>query len=331
MALKDFQGRGEDIFDDISYSFDKMANEFLRLRNNTRPIVPKYNFATDDVGDQPLNPSEGQIALGVDDNTLRYYVNGEWRTSGGLSFDTYPQTGDWLEVKTTGSNPSTDYNTNYGIRLRAEGDDPDGTIELWTQGVDNPDLYNEITMGSYEGYSVGIGIFSRGGFEAINYDSGRFVLRQDSNDDDLTIKTLGEFSAITLESLHSYVSIDSNQGIFINDHSTDDGILISSNCEMILDTVNTVLDFRSTLRLDNFTEFTNWGTGSVGLRMATEGTPIQILLNHEYDRGTGTFTIYAGRDSALPHNAADAVEPLLRVTDDGTYHIKSGASWVADL
>lgn len=100
MAQKDFTGRGVDIFDDIALSLDATSKRVVRRENDTRPVVPRYRIATgiEGNGDFPLNPIEGQVAVGIDDNNLWYYVNGRWRSGVAGSWIDFELEPPWFAV-----------------------------------------------------------------------------------------------------------------------------------------------------------------------------------------------------------------------------------------
>lgn len=83
MAGKDFLGRGMDVIDDINLRFAAIENAVKLLQSSTRPTMPGYNFisGSDANGDYPLDPVEGQVAVGrdVNDNNIYHYANGRWR------------------------------------------------------------------------------------------------------------------------------------------------------------------------------------------------------------------------------------------------------------
>lgn len=106
---------------------------------------------------------------------------------GGIQFDTYPQDGDWLYVKATGFNPDE----GYGIELLAAA--PSGSlaasIELLTKQTDGAGFVNEIAMGQYDTYSIGIGVFADAGLFLWNTSGGRYLLRQSSASDSMEFES----------------------------------------------------------------------------------------------------------------------------------------------
>jgi len=68
VAGKDFTGRGMDTVDDIILALNNIEKRLTFIETSRRTTVPGYNFETDNPGDKPLDPIEGQVAVGVDNN-----------------------------------------------------------------------------------------------------------------------------------------------------------------------------------------------------------------------------------------------------------------------
>jgi hypothetical protein len=170
---------------------------------------------------------------------------------GGIQFDTDPQDGDWLYVRTTGVNPSRDYSIEF--RATGSAEDNEATIELLTNDSDTGRL-NEIAVGQYNSYLIGLGLFGQGGTHLMNSGGGLLYLR----------------------------------------NTSPEGIQIS----------------------DDYT-----GSGGTGIFLGTFNSNISVSASDDLDLGAGgTVGISAGGGTGL-----------LEIWADGTYHIKTGATWVADL
>lgn len=85
MAGKDFLGRGKDLIDDIFLEIAKLEDRVTKLANIKQPTHPLYNFynwKSPNPADLPDDPVEGQIAGGLDDDTILAYSNGSWHFVG---------------------------------------------------------------------------------------------------------------------------------------------------------------------------------------------------------------------------------------------------------
>lgn len=69
-----------DEWDRIQRQIEDLQTKVTALQNNARPTVPVY-----DPGQFPINPIEGQIALGTDELAYKYQ-NGVWSPLGGFAF-----------------------------------------------------------------------------------------------------------------------------------------------------------------------------------------------------------------------------------------------------
>lgn len=129
---------------------------------------------------------------------------------------------------------------------------------------------------------------------------------------------------------------DDNAGIQIQDLSVSGGISIYSNIDVLLGAGTPTTNINCQVQLGEYLMLTNVGGSTQGVRVminnAAGGKAVAVVLNDGGAAHGNKFAVYAYRNPVLGSNEWNHNDhPLLEIRDDGTYHIKAGATWTADL
>lgn len=135
----------------------------------------------------------------------------------GIQFEVDPQSGAWLQIKTTGYDPAE----GYGLYFRADGDSTGpGGIELFTRDP-SVGVANEIAIGQYDSYSVGLALFANGGIQIDNTSGGDIDIRNHSGA--LRLRSLGS-GGVTIEDGSGGIAVSSSGALGVE---VGDGITLA--------------------------------------------------------------------------------------------------------
>lgn len=235
------------------------------------------------------------------------------RTAGGSSnplsvlFDTYPQVDEYLFIHTTGGAPEP---FSWGIHLKDDGDGGGIKIESgWNLEID---ASRQVT-------------FDVGQFYATS--SGSITLNSVSGGIDVT-----SFTDQTYETPDGDITIRSDTGSVIASGGAGELILNNTSAELFIAGSGSTVISVGAMALD-----TRGAYSAIGVRRASAGVFCEFNCYASDDfsgipAGGAARVLISDTDSEFGISLADGSGTvILRVTSDGTYHIKTGATWLADL
>lgn len=303
MAGKPYFGRGVDIIDDLLSQLSQLTKDVTYLQNTKQPTVPLY--ATGDFPDV-VDSVEGQVAINPTNEQLYMHVNSTWKSAtggGGISFD-IDNIGGWLYIQGNDSLAFAHAMSPSSIALQ---DGSGGGIGIWDG-------------------NVGGGISLVSGSSALNpYGVNGIQLRSDT---DITMQsTLLNYSHPING---AYISAGTNGAIILHADPDEGGSTVTlyggptgsfslcgwdgSNYWIALNGYGVDNAHKAGIRLQPGVYDNGAALLSKGLEVYGDVDGVKVSI---FDVSTGS-PIEVFR---IQKKSGGSTE----------YHIKTGASWVADL